>query len=718
MVGKKSGKALLREEGLERTDNNLDLTTWPQVSMINQKNYYTEYLKREDQILPLRLQQEERRNHMTTNAKDRDRALAQSRPGEPPLPDLEMDIDDDVGLDDVNGLAGQDALGSKIIIIHPGSQNLRIGLASDALPKTVPMVIARKWNHSESEEHGDEPKPKRVKLDNGAPQEPEKMFGDEFASLYATMCTELKVHMRSHKRRVLPNSKELIVNYNKRTPPETISEHNDPLRIDWTDIPKDSLKAPAFITGKDALRIPDFSNPRYKLFWPLRYGWYNEHDYDQKRALYEDIAVIIEVAIKTQLNLPRKKEWSQYNCVFVVPDLYEKQYVTQILEMLLRDFGFGKVCFIQESLAATFGAGYTSACVVDLGAQKTSICCVEEGMCLENSRINLKYGGADVTEAFIKMMLFDHFPYDEINLNRRYDFLLAEELKTKFCTMNEGDVSPQPADFHLRASGQDTRKYMFKTYDEILLAPQSYFKPSVFDNSLKLRDRRKLIDRSRDLYDGAPNDPLSTAQSAIIAMIAPAPPPATQSGNGHTNGLEGTTSLTPLRQLPNPLQRFTEQERNHRSAVGSPAQDDDGTPAPQADGEMQESKTESDTAVRDDVLPIAPLDDAILTSIVHGARGDDRKTRDFLGGIMVIGGGSQIPGFYSYLEERLKESRPVYAKDIMIGTPPRELDPQGVVWKGGSVFGKLRGTNDSWISRLEHDRLGARVLAYKLMWAW
>ena len=59
MVGKRSGKALLREEGkrflfvhsvyvteiaipgLERTDNNMDLTMWPQVNMINQKNYYT-----------------------------------------------------------------------------------------------------------------------------------------------------------------------------------------------------------------------------------------------------------------------------------------------------------------------------------------------------------------------------------------------------------------------------------------------------------------------------------------------------------------------------------------------------------------------------------------------------------------------------------------------------------------------------------------------------
>lgn len=71
MVGKKSGKALLRDEGmsatlelisftshalsilkgykltvlfftgLERTDNNMELSSWPQIAPINQKNYYT-----------------------------------------------------------------------------------------------------------------------------------------------------------------------------------------------------------------------------------------------------------------------------------------------------------------------------------------------------------------------------------------------------------------------------------------------------------------------------------------------------------------------------------------------------------------------------------------------------------------------------------------------------------------------------------------------------
>lgn len=258
-----------------------------------------------------------------------------------------------------------------------------------------------------------------------------------------------------------------MVNYNRRATPDTISEHNDPHRIEWTEVP--ARGAPDYILGHDALRIPELSKPRYKLFWPIRNGWLNEKDYSQKKLLFTDFFLIIEDAIKNQLGLP-KQEWHQYSCVFIIPDLYERVLVTAVLDEVMRDFGFKRVCFMQEGLAASFGAGYSMACIVDIGAQKTSICCVDDGMVLEDSRMNLKYGGTDVTELYIKMMLFDQFPYRDINLKRRYDFLLAEELKQKFCTMNEVELKVQEYDFHLRAPGQDTRKYTFKTYDEVMLA--------------------------------------------------------------------------------------------------------------------------------------------------------------------------------------------------------------------------------------------------------
>ena len=143
----------------------------------------SDYLKRDDQILPLRLLQEERRNRMTAKARDRDRELAQANPNEAPPSGADLDMDDDPGMDDTGEpLTGQDALGSKVIVIHPGSQNLRIGLASDALPKTVPMVIARQWQMSESEEDGGEPSPKRRRTDDGSQMEPEEMFGEEVSA--------------------------------------------------------------------------------------------------------------------------------------------------------------------------------------------------------------------------------------------------------------------------------------------------------------------------------------------------------------------------------------------------------------------------------------------------------------------------------------------------------------------------------------------------------
>ncbi len=291
------------------------------------------------------------------------------------------------------------------------------------------------------------------------------------------MSAEIKVRMRNHKLRILPNSKELVVNYNRRTTPETIPEHNDPHRVEWTDVnlAPSSLSPrriePGVFTGQAALRIPDYSNPRYKVFRPIQHGCWNEKDYENKNFMFQDFATILEDALLSQLSIQRKKDWAQYACVFVIPDLYERSYVTSILEILLRDLGFGKVCFIQESLAASFGAGYSMACIVDIGHQKTSICCVDEGLCIEGSRLNLKYGGSDVTELFMKMMLYDHFPYSEIDLRRRYDYLLAEELKHRYCTMSGADISVQLYDFHLRASGQDTRKYQFKTFDEPILAP-------------------------------------------------------------------------------------------------------------------------------------------------------------------------------------------------------------------------------------------------------
>src|SRR5436190_7433973 len=79
-----------------------------------------EYLKRDDQYLAFRTLQEENTNRMVREARDRDRALAQSNGVT--MADPSAGLDEDIPMEDMNGVGGtHEPHGSKIIVIHPGS---------------------------------------------------------------------------------------------------------------------------------------------------------------------------------------------------------------------------------------------------------------------------------------------------------------------------------------------------------------------------------------------------------------------------------------------------------------------------------------------------------------------------------------------------------------------------------------------------------------------
>lgn len=193
------------------------------------------------------------------------------------------------------------------------------------------------------------------------------------------------------------------------------------------------------------------------------------------------------------------------------------------------------------------------------------------------------------------------------------------------------------------------------------------------------------------------------------------------------------TPMAPTPSKPKPLGLPShlngDGEATPRSSVaGSPPPEDMGTPQPAGEdangddvGDLKASQP--DTDIMDRTVPVMPLDQAILTSIQFASTAsngtvDDRRRRDLLGSIMLIGGASRTENLGAYLETKLREAMPQYPKEILVAPPPRELDPDILVWKGGSIFGKLRMTNDSWIGKLEYDRLGTRILNYKAMWHW
>ena len=81
----------------------------------------------------------------------------------------------------------------------------------------------------------------------------------------------------------------------------------------------------------------------------------------------------------------------------------------QLLDILLRREGLGLKAAIvhEEAGCAALGAGVGSACVVDIGSQRASVCCIDEGMPMPGCRQILSYGATDM-DALLHTLLHRH----------------------------------------------------------------------------------------------------------------------------------------------------------------------------------------------------------------------------------------------------------------------------------------------------------------------
>lgn len=93
-------------------------------------------------------------------------------------------------------------------------------------------------------------------------------------------------------------------------------------------------------------------------------------------------------------------------------------YMTCLVQSVI-NFALLSSCFLvcvaiivhQESVCATFGSGLSSACVVDVGDQKTSLCCVEDGVSHRNSRLNWVIYGYKLFSSWVNCRLWSKFRY-------------------------------------------------------------------------------------------------------------------------------------------------------------------------------------------------------------------------------------------------------------------------------------------------------------------
>ncbi|KAG5422067.1 ARP8 [Candida metapsilosis] len=731
----------LKNSGVGRfeEENGFGLTSVRTIPLINQKNYFTEYLKKDEQVgfirnwrferdLATKLKKlkqsggsleelkklEETKNFDDFDLKNIENELKSKNGGVTAVADDDEEEDDE-GENETEEVRQEKArIGEDVIVLQPGSAYIRIGRATDAVPRVIPNVIAVKTTQTSSEP---ETLPHRH-VDG------EKVIIDEdFEQQRLAASKDFRARMRYYKRRILPNSRETVANYNKKQEPEDIADHNDPNKKEW--ISPDSTHT--YYTGEDALALK--LEPGWKLRYPMINSNFNEYcpDYKSRQDLLGDLVHIIEEALQKMeiSNLANLK------IMLVIPDLYDKAYVETWCDLLLRFIGFGKIGILQEAVAATFGAGASTACIVDVGAHTTKISCVDEGMIINDSRALLNYGGDNITETFVKLMLENWFPYRDINVVDSYDWQLAQSLKENFITFQDADIAVQLYNFYKRNPFKQTEKFEFKVFDEVMLAPMGLFFPGLFQttNSPSLNSStqpqnltlKHLFPPALDQYTGVPNNPVSKSQTML------------KTGLNYCD--------------------MDEQQLLMKLAEGD-------------DGEVDDDGPLSDV----------PLEKAIVESITNAALacGDLTKMKKFYDNILVVGGGlSKISGYDLILTDRLNIWRPrvlstssfesiidyikktlneainqakqavaasedpnqevevelspdlldLYHIDqlvnqgsvlpITILPTPREFDPSMLTWKGGSVYSRLKVVNEMWINQKDWDLLGSRSLYYK-----
>lgn len=130
--------------------------------------------------------------------------------------------------------------------------------------------------------------------------------------------------------------------------------------------------------------------------------------------------------------------------MLLIPDHGGRLHLQALVSILFGEFGFKELAIHQESSAAIFSAGMSTACVVDIGATSTSVAFVDEGLLNPDTRIRLDYGGDDITSALVELLTRASFPYKELDLGRDMDWAMMDKFKEKVATLEEVSTPDSP----------------------------------------------------------------------------------------------------------------------------------------------------------------------------------------------------------------------------------------------------------------------------------
>ncbi|MFS7926044.1 putative Actin family, ATPase, nucleotide binding domain-containing protein [Helianthus anomalus] len=563
--------------------------------------------------------------------------------------------------------------GSNLVVINPGSANIRIGLAQQDAPFIIPHCIARRMTGAnESPRRNVQDQMLNSQVTTAQHVEREKAY-DIIASLLKIPFLDEEVVNNSHPRKMgrvdvlsqQNSKKETVIPWTDvfqksqskeaSTAPgnETydgfaenkVHHVNMKLSSPRGDRPQTSeLKCKEYICGEEAMRISP-TEP-YCLRRPIRRGHLNISQYYPMQQVLEDIQAIWDWILIDKLHIPHS-ERNMYSALIVVPETFDNREIKEILSIVLHDLRFSSAVVHQEGLAAVFGNGLSTACVVNIGAQVTSVICVEDGVALPHTQMTLRFGGEDVSRCLLWTQRH-HQTWPPIRtdaLAKPIDLLMLNRLKESYCQIYEGEVEAVGV-VHSYEDGLPPGSHKTRL-TALNVAPMGLFYPTI------------LVP---DVY----------------------PPPPRSWFKDYEDMLEDTWHID--------FPRRPDVSDGLYSGINNPLQMWDNYPYM------------SNQQKKEDNIGLA---DAITKSILSTGRID--LQRKLFCSMQLIGGVALTAGLISAVEERVLHAIPLNEAIDTVEVLQSRTNPLFVAWRGGAILGVIDYGRDAWIHREDWIKNGIHI---------
>lgn len=588
--------------------------------------------------------------------------------------------------------ASQPLEAPKIIIIHPGSQHLRIGRAADLNPLTMLHAVAyrRSAQLSGDAPHHDPLLPPLESVHAGRLQ-------SEFEEQRLAVSRLLQHCVVDEQNRLrVATPPQQLAHFNRSSvaeqvpPPVPAEQHNN-----WHS-------EASMLYDEQILRLSAQDAHNYDIHFPIRRGELHVHGErgGSLQATLSHLERIWSYALEQRLGIALR-DLGTHSAVLVVNDVYVRRHLREAMTLLLQRLGFQRCFLVQDSVAATYGAGIGYGCVVDIGAQKTSIACIEDGISQLDARVRLSYGGGDIDQVLLMLLRKCGFPYRECCVERSYvDAQLLDELKERFCHLNANVCGAQEKHFTLRQPHGQWVRYTLQVGDEAIMAPLALFHTELLNITGKTRavHTQQSAQEQYDCEDCFDAEYLretgrrNGVRAGDLSMV------------GNTPTAKPTAQL-PITADDEELIVVDQDETTVSSNSNSQQQ--------QQQKQEQPLPKSSNSWYYNPGGQVVSLDQAVIRAI--GRCGSYETRRKMFGAILLVGSSAKLRGLAAWLEQRISQQVPA---GLEVNVFSKGMDVGMVAWKGAAIMSVLESARELWITQREWQRYGLRILRERSPFLW